>query len=85
VAETPADLILGTGLIRSAAEKGGKISDRANVSFLGLRRETADLHVVDHAPTQRADVGIRHGSAPVLVRFETSHRQDRATPFPLTP
>src|SRR5262245_28866862 len=34
--------------------------------MLGLRRELADRHVLDHAPAQRAYCLVGHGDAPVL-------------------
>src|SRR5262249_42200221 len=34
--------------------------------MLGLRREFADRHVLDHAPAQRAHCLVGHGDAPVL-------------------
>ena len=50
--------------------------------MLGLRRELADRHVFDHAPTQRAHRLFGHGDAPVLSEVvETPHSQDR-TPRP---
>ncbi len=62
--------ILRPRLVRRAAEKGGEILDRRDLSSLGAGRETEDRHVLDHAPAKRAPLGadgsIGHGSAPVL-------------------
>jgi len=58
--------ILRRRLIRRAAEKDRESPDCRDVSSLRAGREAADRHVLDHAPAQRADAIVRHGSAPVL-------------------
>src|SRR5215510_1241406 len=59
-------------LVRRTAKEEGEVPDRADVGCLGLRRELADRHVLDHAPAQRADRLVGHGSAPVLrLRLDT--------------
>jgi hypothetical protein len=41
--------ILGVALVGRAAEKGGKIPYRANISSLRVSGETTDRHILDHA------------------------------------
>jgi hypothetical protein len=53
-------------LVRRAAEKGREVSDRCDVSSLRASRETADLHVLDHALAQWADGFVSHRSAPCV-------------------
>jgi hypothetical protein len=42
--------ILRARLVRRAAEKGREIFDRREISSLSARRETANRHVLGHAP-----------------------------------
>src|SRR5271169_6562976 len=50
---------------------------------LGLQRELADRHVLDHSPPQRADALITHGILLSELRLLTSSSSDR-TPRPVT-
>src|SRR5215813_6136742 len=52
--------------IRRSAEKRREVLDPLYVVVLGLRRELADRHGLDHAPAQRAYCFVGHGDAPVL-------------------
>jgi putative tryptophan/tyrosine transport system substrate-binding protein len=47
--------VLGGRSIRRAAQKLGKGLDAADIIVSRLRTELADVHVLDHATTQRAD------------------------------
>src|SRR3984893_8702418 len=67
--------------IGRAAEESGEVLDPLHVVMLGLRRELADRHVFDHAPTQRADGLFGHGDAPVLMEVANPSSQDRTFPF----
>src|SRR6266700_2495705 len=74
--------VLRLGRVGRVAHERGEILDPLYVVMLGLRRELADRHVFDHAPTQRADGLLGHGDAPVLSEVvETPRSQDR-TPRP---
>src|SRR6516165_10180285 len=73
--------VLRLGRAGRAAKEGGEVLDPLHVVMLGLRRELADRHVFDHAPTQRADGLLGHRDAPVLSEVvETPRSQDRAHP-----
>src|SRR5215468_2410805 len=54
------------GCIGGALEVICEVLDPLHIVMLGLLRELADRHVLDHAPTQRADSLLGHGDAPVL-------------------
>src|SRR5215471_3436857 len=54
------------GCIGGALEVSREVLDPLHIVMLGLLRELADRHVLDHAPTQRADSLLGHGDAPVL-------------------
>jgi hypothetical protein len=54
--------ILKARLVRRCAAEGAEALDGADIAFLGPRRELADRHILDHAPTQRADGCLGHGS-----------------------
>ena len=58
--------ILLIRLIRRAAEKSREVPDRRELSSLRAGREAADFHVLEHAPAQRADGFVSHGSAPCV-------------------
>jgi hypothetical protein len=66
--ELEATQILRRGRRRRTLEKAVEALDPAQIPALGLRRELAQRHILDHALTQRADGRIvtGHGSAPVL-------------------
>jgi len=49
--------ILQVQAVRRPAKMAAQILDRADVSFLCRRGQIADLHVLDHAATQRAHLG----------------------------
>src|SRR5215475_5062736 len=67
-----ASQVLRARLVRRAAEEDAEVPDGADVGCLRLLRELADRHVLDHAPAQRADGLLGHGSAPVLrLRLDT--------------
>ena len=56
--------------VRRSAEIAGKLRHRVHVGSLRGRRQIADRHVLDHAPTKRAQLG--HLIAPVLkIRFNS--------------
>src|SRR5215469_513954 len=52
--------------IGRALEVDREVLDLSHIVMLGLLGELADRHVLDHAPTQRADSLLGHGAAPVL-------------------
>src|SRR5262252_9324089 len=54
------------GRIGRTLEVTCEVLDPLHIVMLGLRRELADRHVFDHAPTQRAYRLFGHGDAPVL-------------------
>src|SRR5215831_18015428 len=66
------------GCIGGALEVICEVLDPLHIVMLGLLRELADRHVLDHAPTQRADSLLGHGAAPVLseVANPSISRQD---------
>src|SRR5215475_809057 len=69
------------GCIGRALEIARELLDPLHVVMLGLLRELADRHVLDHAPTQRADSLLGHGAAPVLSEgFGNPSSQDRTHP-----
>ena len=49
LADLEAAQVLLVRLIRRTAEKAGEVPHRTDVIRLSLRREAADLHVLDHA------------------------------------
>jgi hypothetical protein len=53
--------------------------------MLGFLRELADRHILDHAPTQRADSLLGHGAAPVLSEGcePLISRQDAPIRYPM--
>src|SRR5215467_14220819 len=62
------------GCIGGSLEVARELLDPLHIVMLGLLREPADRHVLDHAPTQRADSLLGHGAAPVLSeRLVTPH------------
>jgi hypothetical protein len=58
--------ILPAGSCGRSTEKRREVLDPLHVVMLGLCCELADRHVFDHAPAQRANNLVGHGSAPVL-------------------
>src|SRR5215470_16484999 len=54
------------GCIGGALEVICEVLDPLHIVMLGFLCELADRHVLDHAPTQRADGLLGHGAAPVL-------------------
>src|SRR5215467_15882931 len=58
--------IFWCGSIGGSLEVARELLDPSHIVMLGLVRELADRHVLDHAPTQRADSLLGHGAAPVL-------------------
>src|SRR5258708_27457560 len=58
--------VLRCGRVGTAAEEDGEVLDPLHVVMLGFRCQLADRHVLDHAPTQRADGLFGHRDAPVL-------------------
>ena len=77
--------ILGRRLIRRAAQKRREVPHRREVSSLRARRETADIHVLDHASAQRADSFVCHGSAPVLSSWLGNHNLNTGQTQPVNP
>src|SRR6516164_8137033 len=72
------------GCIGGSLEVARELLDPSHIVMLGLLRELADRHVLDHAPTQRADSLLGHGSAPVLSEgLVTPHlKTGRTHPLP---
>src|SRR5215831_16445132 len=68
------------GCIGRALEVAREVLDPLHIVMLGLLRELADRHVLDHAPTQRADSLLGHGAAPVLSEVANPLSQDRTHP-----
>lgn len=76
--------ILGRGGVRRTAEELGKLAYGTHVAGLRLGLELAQVHVLEHALTQRRDARCRsvHDAAPVedrggLPRSTTSQNQQR--------
>src|SRR5215469_14240651 len=68
------------GCIGGSLEVARELLDPSHIVMLGLLRELADRHVLDHAPTQRADSLLGHGAAPVLSKVVNPSSQDRTHP-----
>src|ERR1700693_3550788 len=58
--------VFRVGGVGRAPEELCEVLDPLHIVMLGLLRELADCHVLDHAPTQRACCLFGHGDAPVL-------------------
>src|ERR1700729_1073079 len=80
--------VLQTKLVRRAAEEAAELGNRMHIRSLGRRRQIADCHILDHAPTQRAHLGHRGlpfqgwGEAPKPWQTERLEHPATAHRFP---
>ena len=80
--------VLQTKLVRRAAEEAAELGNRMHIRSLGRRRQIADCHILDHAPTQRAHLGHRGlpfqgwGEAPKPWQTERLEHSATAHRFP---
>src|ERR1700683_2567390 len=71
------------GGVGRAPEELCEVLDPLHIVMLGLLRELADCHVLDHAPTQRACCLFGHGDAPVLSEWKPLiSKQDAPSRYP---
>ena len=66
--------------VRRSAEELCQFHNRADVVVLGLRREMADAHVLDHAPTKWGDAFLGHAILLSEARLLTPRSSDRTRP-----
>ena len=80
--------VLQIKLVRRTAKEAAKLGDGMHIRSLGRRRQIADRHVLDHAPTQRAHLGHRGlpfqgwGEAPKPWQTERPEHSATAHRFP---
>jgi hypothetical protein len=66
--------------VRRLAEESCQFQNRADVVVLGLRREMADAHVLDHAPAKWRDAFLGHAILLSEARLLTPRSSDRTLP-----
>src|ERR1700730_9000165 len=66
--------------VRRSTEESCQFHNRADVVVLGLRREMADAHVLDHAPAKWGDAFLGHAILLSEARLLTPRSSDRTLP-----
>src|ERR1700681_2935234 len=66
--------------VRRSTEESCQFHNRADVVVLGLRREMADAHVLDHAPAKWGDAFLGHAILLSEARLLTPRSSDRTRP-----
>src|SRR5580693_5854978 len=66
--------------VRRSTEESCQFHNRADIVVLGLRREMADAHVLDHAPAKWGDAFLGHAILLSEARLLTPRSSDRTLP-----